>query len=94
MTRTILDNLAESLKQQLAKERAERIKLEREVAMLKAELATAKRFDEIVNRLDRLEGAPRSLRAMPDRVRAARVGLAPREPLVVFLSRQRPFSCS
>ena len=93
LTRTTLGNLAESLKQQLAKERAERIKLEREVAMLKAELATAKRFDEIVNRLDRIEGAPRSASrgALIASARAGPLAWCPRpRPLVIILSRQRP----
>jgi hypothetical protein len=58
LTRTTIGNLAESLKQQLAKERAERIKLKRELAMLKAELATARKRDDILSRLDKIESSP------------------------------------
>ena len=46
--RATVENLATSLRQQLAKERAERIKLERELAMLKAELSTTRKLDDII----------------------------------------------
>jgi hypothetical protein len=58
LTRTALGNLAESLKQQLVKERAERTKLEREVTMLKAELSTTQKLDDIMSRLDKIESSP------------------------------------
>jgi hypothetical protein len=59
--RTTVANLAEALKQQLVKERAERARevgsLRQELAMLKAELATARKLDELVARLDKIEGS-------------------------------------
>ena len=56
--RATVENLATSLRQQLAKERAERIKLERELAMLKAELSTTRKLDDIMSRLDKIESSP------------------------------------
>ena len=51
---------AAAVKQQL-RQRDRRIEaLEADVAALRNELSTARRLDELVNRLDRLEASPRS----------------------------------
>ena len=53
-------NLAESLRHQLRKRDAEIAELRTELRELRNEIAVAKRLDEITNRLNGLETAPRS----------------------------------
>jgi chromosome segregation ATPase len=55
--RKSVEALAEALRNQLVRERAERVKLAGEVEALRAELSTQRALADLAARLDRLEGA-------------------------------------